>query len=151
MSETKCLSCGKATFRKSPRCRECYLRTVKEVVRPACGYCGEPVRAAGRKFCSPKCSGRAKRGIQPEQLKPIVKARNLAKANAVIKDGSVDAGLMLLSRVPKPDGGVWSQREIGMVCGVSHEYIRQLEKRAIRKLRDALSERLGPRGLSAVI
>lgn len=61
-----------------------------------------------------------------------------------IRDGSVDAGLLVLSLV-SPRGVEWTQQEIAFVCGCSAQNIQDIEYRAMRKIRHELQQR----GLSA--
>jgi hypothetical protein len=58
-----------------------------------------------------------------------------------VADGSIDAGLMLLLYARKPDGGVWSHREIASVCGCSRALINYYEQAALKKLRRAFEKR----------
>jgi hypothetical protein len=61
-----------------------------------------------------------------------------------VKDGSVDAGLILLAAAT-PAGRCRTLREIADACGCSLQYIQQIEKSAMFKLREALEQR-GIRG-----
>lgn len=45
----------------------------------------------------------------------------------------VDLALAVLETLT-PQGHTWSQREIADICGVSHTYIYNIEKRALKKL-----------------
>lgn len=51
------------------------------------------------------------------------------KTNHII-DISMDVILAI-----SPEGTTWTRDDIADVCGCSHEYIRELEAKAIRKLR----------------
>jgi hypothetical protein len=100
---------------------------------PPCIICGNKTKEYGRKFCGKACYLKGR--VAASQ--PIRHPKRFSE----IKDGSVDAGLLLMSMVPKPDGGQWSSYEVAEVCGVSSTYIRMLEKTAIQKLRTAFTER----------
>lgn len=58
------------------------------------------------------------------------------------EDGSFDAGLWALSQIAE-EGESFSLFAIGEVCGCSQEWIRQLEERALAKLRMGLRRRIG--------
>jgi transcriptional regulator len=55
-----------------------------------------------------------------------------------LRDGSVDAGLFLLLAVT-PRGVTWTQEEIATACGCSIQNIQYLERRAMEKIRRAVS------------
>ena|SRR5688500_10460317 len=57
-------------------------------------------------------------------------------------DGSLDAGLWALSQIAE-EGERFSLYAIGEVCGCSHEWIRLLEERALKKVRLRLRHELG--------
>jgi hypothetical protein len=68
----------------------------------------------------------------------------LMKTNQKIadfEDGSIDAGLALLSRIPHPAGEHWTAKDIAFVCGCSVQNIQHIEMRAKAKLKKALLER----------
>ena len=57
------------------------------------------------------------------------------------RDGSVDAGLWALAQVSR-NGVRYSLYEIAFVCGCSAEWVRQIEERAIKKMRDRLRRKI---------
>lgn len=58
------------------------------------------------------------------------------------EDGSFDAGLWALSEVAYP-GEKFSLYAIAEVCGCSYEWIRQLEEKALKKVRLKLRHSIG--------
>jgi hypothetical protein len=58
------------------------------------------------------------------------------------EDGSFDAGLLALAMVAEPNEQ-FSLEAIAEVCGCSYEWIRLLERQALRKLRRALRHNTG--------
>jgi hypothetical protein len=62
--------------------------------------------------------------------------------NKELQDGSVDAGLFLLSLVT-PRGQIRTQKEIAEVCGCSDRMIYKIERRALKKLKEQFTERIG--------
>ena len=102
-----------------------------------CQICGKRTKEYGRRFCGVKCYNTSRKGVQPAHFKKKPQPTNISD----IEDGSVDAGLLLMSITPKPDGGQWSSKDVARVCGVSGTYIRMLEQSAMRKLRAAFMAR----------
>lgn len=67
--------------------------------------------------------------------------RKKQKESFGVEDGSIDAGLFMLSMLPPPVGKRWSAYDIADACGVSHTTIFNIERRAIAKLKAAMAER----------
>ncbi len=63
------------------------------------------------------------------------------KKEPLPEDGSIDAGLLLLSMVKPPEGKVWSLYDIATACGTNHERIRWIEKQALKKMRIEMEKR----------
>jgi len=61
------------------------------------------------------------------------------RKSLVLKDGSIDAGLYVLSLVARP-GQSFSHTDISIACGCHRGYISLIEKAALRKLRHLLSQ-----------
>ncbi len=62
-----CQRCGQA-FTGRAEAKYCSRRCAQQALRtrkPACLHCGSDVKLTGRKYCSPTCSGLARRGIPP--------------------------------------------------------------------------------------
>ena len=55
------------------------------------------------------------------------------------KTMNVDLHLAVAAQI-NPKGNDWSMREIGIFCGVSHEAIRSVNNKALKKVRLFLSE-----------
>jgi endogenous inhibitor of DNA gyrase (YacG/DUF329 family) len=116
--------------------RKCSVAAItKGRTFPDCQVCGKTTDKYKAKFCSWKCSGIAKKGTPIPHIKKELKGSDVTK----IEDGSIDAGMILLSAIPRE----WTHQEIAEVCGTSWQYINQLERSAMRKLRQAVLSRYG--------
>ena len=59
---------------------------------------------------------------------------SLNKALELPEDGSIDAGLFIGALLVE-EGIGWSSEDIAEMCGCTHQRIQQIEKGALRKLR----------------